>query len=80
MGIIGGGGEEQIFTPEIISEEDSDGTESDDGVVMDNKIVKSLTIKNQLLTEKHWGRDENTNPAGISFKSKKLDFKKSVDK
>ena len=75
MGIIGGGDEPLINLDSSFEtdEEDVDGENGDK-----NNTV--LTIKTPYFTEKHWGTDENANPAGINFKSKKSDFKKSVDK
>ena len=79
LGIIGGG-EENIVNLESSSEIDEDDNESDDSIVMDKKNKKIVTVKNTFFTEKHWGIDEDTNPAGINFKSRMLEFKKSAKK
>ena len=61
-----GGGEEQIVSLDNSSDEDD--TESNDSISMDNQNEKVMTVKNPLFTEKHWGNDENSNPARINFK------------
>ena len=37
-------------------------------------------LRPHFSQKKHWGNDENSNPAGNNLKSKNLEFKKSVDK
>ena len=78
MSIIGGGEEKQPINLDNESDSDKDEGESDDDIVEVTKASK--TFKNSLFTEKQWGNDEeNSLPAGINFKSKLPNFKKSVD-
>ena len=60
------------------SDSEEDLIESDnDSIVEANQTTK--IIKNSLFTEKQWGNDGDTSdPAGINFKSKLPEFKKSV--
>ena len=78
LGLIGGGENNLIHNLDNESDLDNDDTDSDDDIVEVTKTNKP--VKNSLFTEKQWGDDDGgSDPAGINFKSKLPEFKKSVE-
>ena len=79
MNMIRGGGENQINIQDDELDSDIDNKECDDYIVKNTHIKKE--VKHSGFTEKQWGieNDENPDPAGINYKSKLPEFKKSVE-
>ena len=77
MTMIGGGEGKVLFNADIDADE-VDIESNNDSIVGANQTIK--IIKHAYFTEKQWGNDDDTSdPAGINFKSKLPEFKKSVD-